>query len=285
MTAPILRRLADLRAEHAEWIRAGETVGVVPTMGALHEGHLSLVEAACAACDRVIVTIFVNPRQFNNPEDLANYPRTEHDDARKLSGFPVDVIYVPDPDQIYPDGYATTVSVEGVTDVMEGEFRPGHFDGVATVCAKLFLQTGANKAFFGQKDFQQLMIVRRMARDLDILIEVIGCATVREASGLAMSSRNMRLSSEGLARAATLHRVMQGMAANLADGAAFADLQQGARAALTAAGFVDIEYIDLRCPETLTLLDRPTQPARLLVAAWLDGTRLIDNIEIPALSA
>lgn len=285
MTAPILRRLADLRAEHVDWIRAGETVGVVPTMGALHEGHLSLVEAACAACDRVIVTIFVNPRQFNNPEDLANYPRTEHDDARKLSGFPVDVIYVPDPDQIYPDGYATTVSVEGVTDVMEGEFRPGHFDGVATVCAKLFLQTGAHKAFFGQKDFQQLMIVRRMARDLDIPIEVIGCPTVREASGLAMSSRNMRLSSEGLAKAATLHRVMQGMAANLADGAAFADLQQGARAALTAVGFVDIEYIDLRCPETLAPLDRPTQPARLLVAAWLDGIRLIDNIEIPALSA
>ena len=149
MTAPILRRLEDLRGMQKAWMRAGETVGVVPTMGALHAGHLSLVEAAKAACDRVIVTIFVNPRQFNNAEDLANYPRTELDDAEKLAPFGVDAIYVPDPDQIYPDGYATNVSVAGFTDVMEGEHRPGHFDGVATVVAKLFLQTGADQAFFG----------------------------------------------------------------------------------------------------------------------------------------
>ncbi len=282
MTAPILRRLADLRARHADWIRAGETIAVVPTMGALHAGHLSLVEAACAACDRVIVTIFVNPRQFNNPEDLANYPRTEHEDADKLSGFSVDVIYVPDPDQIYPDGYATTVTVEGLTDVLEGEFRPGHFDGVATVCAKLFLQTGAHKAFFGQKDFQQLMVVRRMARDLDIPIEVIGCETIREESGLAMSSRNLRLSADGLEKAAGMYRVMQDMAQKLALGEALSVVEPGAREALSAAGFGDIEYLDLRCQSRLSKLEHPDRPARLLAAAWLDGIRLIDNIDIPA---
>ncbi|MDE4173040.1 pantoate--beta-alanine ligase [Phaeobacter sp. PT47_59] len=284
MTAPILRRLADLRAKHATWIRAGEVVGVVPTMGALHAGHLSLVEAAKAACDRVIVTIFVNPKQFNSAEDLAKYPRTEEADAEKLAPFGVDAIYVPDPEQIYPDGYATSVSVEGVTDVLEGTFRPGHFDGVATVVAKLFLQTGAHKAFFGEKDFQQLMVVRRMARDLDIPIEVIGCPTVRESSGLAMSSRNMRLSAEALEKASQLYPVMTTCAARLAAGEGFAQIEPDARAALHAAGFGEIEYLDLRCAETLAPLQAPTGPARLLAAAWLDGVRLIDNIAVHPLS-
>ena len=284
MTAPILRRLNDLRAKHADWIRARESVAVVPTMGALHAGHLSLVEAACAACDRVIVTIFVNPRQFNNASDLASYPRTEHDDAQKLSEYDVDVIYVPDGDQIYPDGYATNVSVSGVTDGLEGEFRPGHFDGVATVVAKLFLQTGAHKAFFGEKDFQQLMVVRRMARDLDIPIEVIGCETVREPSGLAMSSRNLRLSPEGLERASKLYPIMRQVADRLAGGESFAPLADEARAKLEQAGFSDIEYFDLRCEDRLQVLERPTKPARLLVAAWMDGIRLLDNIKIDKLN-
>ncbi|AZV76447.1 pantoate--beta-alanine ligase [Parasedimentitalea marina] len=284
MTAPILRRLSELRAKHADWIQDGETVAVVPTMGALHAGHLSLVEAACAACDRVIVTIFVNPRQFNNAADLANYPRTEFEDAKKLSGLDVDVIYVPDGDQIYPVGYSSNVSVSGVADVLEGEFRPGHFDGVATVVAKLFLQTGAHQAFFGQKDFQQLMVVTRMARDLDIPIKVIGCPTVREVSGLAMSSRNLRLSAEGLDRAAKLYPIMQQVVARLAGGEGFAPLADEARSKLAAAGFNDIEYFDLRCAEQLQLLERPTRPARLLVAAWMDGIRLIDNIAVDVLT-
>lgn len=284
MTAPILRRLADLREKHATWIRAGEVVGVVPTMGALHAGHLSLVEAAKAACDRVIVTIFVNPRQFNSAEDLAKYPRTEQADAEKLAPYGVDVVYVPDPDQIYPEGYATSVSVEGVTDVLEGTFRPGHFDGVATVVAKLFLQTGAHKAFFGEKDFQQLMVVRRMARDLDIPIEVVGCPTVREASGLAMSSRNMRLSAEALEKAGQLYPIMTGCAARLAAGESLAQIEPDARAALTAAGFGEIEYLDLRCADTLAPLQMPSCPARLLAAVWLDDVRLIDNIPVPQLS-
>lgn len=284
MTAPILRRLADLRKKHATWIRAGEVVGVVPTMGALHAGHLSLVEAAKAACDRVIVTIFVNPKQFNSAEDLAKYPRTEEADAKKLAPYGVDAIYVPDPDQIYPDGYATSVSVEGITDVLEGTFRPGHFDGVATVVAKLFLQTGAHKAFFGEKDFQQLMVVRRMARDLDIPIEVVGCPTVREESGLAMSSRNMRLSAEALEKASQLYPVMTDCAGRLASGETLSQIEPGAREALHAAGFGEIEYLDLRCADTLAPLQRPTGPARLLAAAWLDGVRLIDNIAVHPLS-
>lgn len=280
MTAPILRHLADLRALTSDWKRKGEAIGVVPTMGALHQGHLSLVEAAKANCDRVIVTIFVNPKQFNNPEDLAKYPRTENEDAEKLAPFGVDAIYVPEPEEIYPQGFATTVSVAGLTDVMEGEFRPGHFDGVATVVAKLFLQTQANRAYFGEKDYQQLMIVTRMARDLDIPTEVVGCPTVREPSGLAMSSRNLRLSPEGLDVAAHKNRIMRELAAALNNGAQFDPLALQAETDLLAAGFTQVEYIQLRCAETLEPLTHANRPARLFAAAWADGVRLIDNIPV-----
>ncbi len=280
MTAPILRRLADLRAQASQW--RDKKIGVVPTMGALHQGHLSLVEAAKSDCDHVIVTIFVNPKQFNNPDDLANYPRTEHDDAEKLAPFGVDLIYVPAPEEIYPDGFATTVTVSGLTDMMEGPNRPGHFEGVATVVAKLFLQTQADWAYFGEKDYQQLMVVRRMARDLDIPIEVIGCPTVREPSGLAMSSRNQRLSPEGLRIAAQKHRIMQGTAKDLASGDAFPDIVDTAKAQLLKAGFTEVEYFELRCAETLEALTHADRPARLFVAAWADGVRLIDNIAVPA---
>ncbi|SLN45827.1 pantoate--beta-alanine ligase [Ruegeria meonggei] len=280
MTAPILRRLSDLRTLTTQWRRQGEAIGVVPTMGALHQGHLSLVEAAKGDCDRVIVTIFVNPKQFNNPEDLANYPRAEHEDAQKLLPFGVDAIYVPDPEEIYPQGFATTVSVAGLTNVMEGEFRPGHFDGVATVVAKLFLQTQADRAYFGEKDYQQLMVVRRMARDLDIPVQVVGCPTMREASGLAMSSRNLRLSPEGLEVAAHKHRIMQNLAQALKNGDTFGPLATQAETQLLAAGFAQVEYIQLRCAETLDPLTHATRPARLFAAAWADGVRLIDNIPV-----
>ncbi len=281
MNAPILRRLTELRALTTKWHRHDETIGVVPTMGALHQGHLSLVEAAKAGTDHVIVTIFVNPKQFNNPEDLANYPRTEHEDAQKLAPYSIDAIYVPDPQEVYPQGFATTVSVAGMTDVMEGEFRPGHFDGVATVVAKLFLQTQADRAYFGEKDYQQLMTVRRMARDLDIPIEVVGCPTVREPSGLAMSSRNLRLSPKGLEVAANKYRIMTDLALALKQGAAFDALAPQAESDLLAAGFTQVEYIQLRCAETLEPLTHVTQrPARLFAAAWADGVRLIDNIAV-----
>ncbi|MBT9384083.1 pantoate--beta-alanine ligase [Pseudooceanicola sp. CBS1P-1] len=273
----IIRTLADLRALTRGWRRAGEVIGVVPTMGALHAGHLSLVKAAKAECDRVIVTIFVNPKQFNNPEDLANYPRTELEDARKLAPLGVDAIYVPDGDQMYPEGFATSVAVTGLTDVLCGAHRPGHFDGVATVVSKLFGQTSADRAYFGRKDWQQLQVVRRMARDLDIDIEIIGCPTVREDDGLAMSSRNLLLPEAVRAAAPRLAKVMEEMAEVLRGGAAMADLLPAAEAALSEAGFTQIEYLELREASDLTLLQKAAGESRLFAAAWLGGVRLIDN--------
>jgi pantoate--beta-alanine ligase len=278
--APIIRDRAGLRAMVSPWKRAGEVVGVVPTMGALHDGHLSLVAAAKAACDRVIVTIFVNPKQFNNPDDLANYPRTENEDARKLERFAVDAIWVPDGDQMYPEGFSTTVSVSGLTDSLCGATRPGHFDGVATVVSKLFLQTSADKAFFGEKDYQQLQVVTRMAADLDIPIEVVGCPTIREEDGLAMSSRNLLLSDRARVYAPVLNEVMEAMAEELRDGAAMSDLMPGALKRLETAGFTGVDYLELRASDGLGVMERVDAPARLFAAAWLAGVRLIDNIAV-----
>ncbi|MCG3269065.1 pantoate--beta-alanine ligase [Yoonia sp. I 8.24] len=280
MIAPIERTLAGLRAQTAIWRKAGETIGVVPTMGALHQGHLSLARAARKTCDRVIVTIFVNPKQFNNPDDLENYPRTEHDDARKLESTGVDLIYVPDADQIYPDGFATTVTVSGLTDMLCGATRPGHFDGVATVVPKLFLQSSADKAFFGEKDYQQLQIVRRLAKDLDIPIEVVGCPTIREEDGLAMSSRNLLLSDRSRVFAPILAEVMEDLRDQLLTGAAMTEVGAEARARIFAAGFNDIDYLELRDGTDLGLLNKTEPGARLFAAAWLAGVRLIDNIAV-----
>ncbi len=282
MTAPILRNLPDLRAATAPWQRAGQRIGIVPTMGALHDGHLSLVAAAKETCERVIVTIFVNPRQFSTPEDLASYPRTEHADAAKLARFDVDAIYVPDGDQMYPGGFATTVTVSGLTDVMDGIHRPGHFQGVATVVAKLFAQTSATDAFFGEKDYQQLQVVRRMARDLDIPITVHGCPTIREIDGLAMSSRNLLLSDRARTTAPVLIEQMEAVSEAITGGQDFAAAQAGAIAALMQAGFTSVDYFEMRADDDLSLLTAPTRPARLFAAAWLAGVRLIDNIAVQA---
>ena len=200
----IIRSKDELRTLRRSWIFKGERVAVVPTMGALHAGHLSLVEAAKTHADRVIVTIFVNPKQFNNPDDLDGYPRTEEEDAAKLAPYDVDALYAPTPDQIYPEGFATNVRVSGLTEDLEGAHRPGHFDGVATVVSKLFLQSRADVACFGEKDYQQMLLVRRLSEDLDIETEVVGCPTIREEDGLAMSSRNVRLSTKERAVAPAL---------------------------------------------------------------------------------
>ncbi|BBU54447.1 pantothenate synthetase [Mameliella alba] len=280
MIAPIIRSVAELRQLTDGWHRAGDTIGAVPTMGALHDGHLSLVAAAKERCDRVIVTIFVNPRQFNSREDYEKYPRTEHDDARKLERFAVDAIFVPDGDEMYPQGFATGVSVSGLTDVLCGAHRPGHFDGVATVVTKLLLQTAADRAFFGEKDWQQLQVVRRLVADLNIPAEIVGCPTIREIDGLAMSSRNLLLSDMARARAAALNEALEEMAEGLRGGCTAQDLRPAAEARLSAAGFTEVEYLDLRANDDLSLLERPERPARLLVAAWLAGVRLIDNIAV-----
>ncbi|WP_112873195.1 pantoate--beta-alanine ligase [Paracoccus endophyticus] len=275
-----VRTVADLRAAVAGWRAAGETIAAVPTMGALHAGHLSLVDAARAACDRVIVTLFVNPRQFDRPEDLANYPRTEDRDRAVLEPRGVDLLFSPTVDQVYPPGFATTVSVAGLTQGMCGDFRPGHFDGMATVVAKLFLMTGADRAFFGEKDWQQLQIVHRLVADLNIPITVTGCPTVREADGLALSSRNERLSPADRAAAPALHRAMAHAADALRQGRAPAAVLDAARAGIVAGGFDRVEYLDLRHPRTLAPLDRVDGPARLLAAAWLGPVRLIDSVAV-----
>ncbi|MDF1855749.1 pantoate--beta-alanine ligase [Pseudooceanicola sp.] len=276
----IIRSKAELRAMTEDWRRAGDSIGVVPTMGALHAGHLSLVEAACAATDRVIVTLFVNPKQFNNPEDLAKYPRTEESDAEKLTPYGADVLYVPDGAQMYPEGFATTISVSGVSDGLCGATRPGHFDGVATVVTKLLLQTDADQAFFGEKDYQQLQVVRRIAEDLDLKTRIIGCPTIRESDGLAMSSRNLRLDDRARATAPVIREALSRAAIEIREGVSVETALQSARSRLTDAGMGEIDYLEFRGDPDLAILSTADRPGRIFVAAWLDGVRLIDNVPV-----
>ncbi|MFC3181328.1 pantoate--beta-alanine ligase [Cypionkella sinensis] len=276
----IIQTIAELRALVRGWKAAGESVGVVPTMGALHEGHLSLARRARAECERVITTIFVNPKQFNNPDDLKKYPRTLEADAALLSGVPVDVVFAPGVDEVYPDGFITTVSVGGVSEPLEGRMRPGHFDGVATVVTKLFGMTEANRGYFGQKDWQQLQVVLRLVRDLNLPVTVVGCETIREADGLAMSSRNVRLTAEGRAVAGVLYAAVTVAADEIRAGQSDRMAIREAAEKLRAAGFERVEYIELRDAETLMPSDDPRRPRRMLAAAWLDGVRLIDNIPV-----
>lgn len=278
----IIRRKSDLRAMTSAWHRSGETIGVVLTMGALHSGHLSLVNAAQAKADRVIVTIFVNPRQFNNPEDLAKYPRTEDSDAEKLEPLNIDVLYVPEPEEMYPEGFASTISVSGVSEGLCGGARPGHFDGVATVVSKLLLQTDADFTFFGEKDYQQLQVVRRVATDLDLKTEIIACPTIREEDGLAMSSRNLRLNVEARATAPLIREVLVSTATAIDRGEPVTDALAAARREFVSAGIGEVDYLELRSDPDLVLLEVADQPARLFIAAWLDGVRLIDNLPIMA---
>ncbi|OJY31727.1 pantothenate synthetase [Gemmobacter caeni] len=276
----ILRTVAELRTRVRGWKADGRQVGVVPTMGALHEGHLSLVRAAKRGCDRVIVTVFVNPTQFNNPEDLAKYPRTEAADAALLAEEGVDVLFAPGPDEVYPAGFASQVIVNGVSAPLEGERRPGHFEGVATVVTKLFGMTQADRAYFGQKDWQQLQVVKRLVADLNIPVEVVGCETIREPDGLAMSSRNVRLDPLSRAQAPALHRILQKTAQALRGGAEVAPVLAQAVADLRLAGFSDVDYLELRTAAMLEPATSVAQPARLLVAATIGDVRLIDNIPV-----
>ena len=280
MSVPIVRTVAELRRTIGLWRREGCRVGVVPTMGALHEGHLSLVRAALAKADRIIVTLFVNPKQFNSAADLAAYPRTEKADAANLAPLGAHVLFCPDGEEMYPTGFATTVSVAGVSEGLCGAFRPCHFEGVATIVAKLFLQTGADFAFFGEKDFQQLLVVRRMAADLDIPVEVIGCPTVREEDGLALSSRNVRLSQGERAIAPVLAKELFLAADRIMAGDAIEQVLANARSRILRVGFQTVEYLELRAEEDLKPLVDVSRPGRLLAAAWLGETRLIDNVSV-----
>ncbi|RDE09727.1 pantoate--beta-alanine ligase [Pelagibacterium lacus] len=281
MGLPIVRSVAELRAQVRLWRGAGDRIGLVPTMGALHEGHLSLVRAARGRADRVIVTLFVNPRQFNSAEDLRLYPRSEAEDAARLETEGVDLLFAPGVEAMYPEGFSTTVSVKGVSEGLCGAHRPGHFDGVATVVAKLFLQSQADIAVFGEKDYQQLAVIRRMAQDLDIPIEIIGASTVRAADGLALSSRNARLSPEGRSRAVALITALTAAADQLTGGAEAEPILAAARRSILEGGFGEVEYLELRDAADLAPVQRVDRSAaRLLVAAWIDGVRLIDNVPV-----
>ncbi len=280
-TGPIVARTVAAMREHvALWKAEGNLVAVVPTMGALHDGHLALVKAAQRDCRRVIVTIFVNPTQFAAEEDLDAYPRGEAADLAKLQALGADLAFLPGVDQMYPDGFATNVRVEGLTEVLCGLERPVHFGGVATVVSKLFNQSKADRAYFGEKDYQQFLVVRRMVRDLDIPIEVVPVPTVRESDGLAMSSRNVYLSKEQRAVAPALYKVLSGMATRMAQGETASAAITWGRAALDSAGFDRIEYLEVRDAETLAPIDGATRNARVFVATHMGETRLIDNLAV-----
>jgi pantoate--beta-alanine ligase len=249
-------------------------------MGALHDGHLSLARAARRDCERVITTIFVNPMQFNNPDDLKKYPRTEEADAELLATVPVDLIFAPSASEVYPDGFSSVVSVAGVSEPLEGRMRPGHFDGVATVVTKLFGMTMADRGYFGQKDWQQLQVVHKLVTDLNIPVKVVGCETIREVDGLAMSSRNVRLDASARARAPVLYAAITAAAEDIRAGQSDRMAIREAAEAVRAAGFDRVEYIELRDAATLLPSDDTDRPRRMLAAAWLGGVRLIDNIPV-----
>jgi pantoate--beta-alanine ligase len=277
----VARTIAELRDHLTGWRRGGARIGLVPTMGALHAGHLALVAAARAECDRVVATIFVNPKQFAPSEDLAAYPRHEGADLDTLQAGGVDLAFVPRAEEIYPPGFTTLVRVSGLSEGLCGAHRAGHFDGVATVVAKLLIQSMPDIAYFGEKDYQQLMVIRRLARDLDLPMHIAGVPTVREADGLALSSRNAYLRpaerSVAPALAGTLHRIAAALA--IEPSAVARELGRG-RAELTGAGFL-VEYLEIRDAETLVPVTAALSlPARVFAAVRLGRTRLIDNIAI-----
>jgi len=278
---PVARNTADLRAAVAAWRAEGSTVALVPTMGALHEGHLSLVDLVRTKADRVVVSIFVNPTQFAPHEDFSAYPRTEAADAAKLEGK-ADLIFAPDAADMYPEGFSTTISLTGVTEPLEGQFRPTHFAGVATVVAKLLLRTMPDIAIFGEKDWQQLMVIRRMVADLDIPVEIQGGPIMREADGLAMSSRNVYLTPAERKAAGNLNVIVKETAASVSAGTLIPEATKTGAAKILALGFDKLDYLEVREAASLAEFPtgRPTGPARILVAAKIGKTRLIDNMQV-----
>lgn len=276
----VARTATDLRAAITGWRKAGETVGLVPTMGALHAAHMALVEASQEICGRTIVTIFVNPAQFGPDEDFGAYPRREARDMEMLEAVHVDLLFAPTVAEVYPDGFTTTVTVAGVSEGLCGNHRPGHFDGVATVVTKLLLLSLPDIAVFGEKDYQQLQVIKRLARDLDIPVHIQPVATVREDDGLAISSRNVHLSIEERAIAPRLYAVLNEVAEDIAEGTPPTEAAATGLEVLRAAGFTNIEYLEARDAETLEVAADNRRPLRILAAAWLGETRLIDNVPV-----
>jgi pantoate--beta-alanine ligase len=275
-----VRTVTELRRVVGAWQGAGERVSLVPTMGALHRGHLALVERGHALCPRVVASLFVNPTQFGPNEDFSRYPRDEAKDAALLAGVGCDLLYAPDVAQMYPDGFATSVDPGPIAERQCGPFRPGHFAGVATVVSKLLLQSQADVALFGEKDFQQLQVIRRVARDLDIPVTIEGVPTVRESDGLALSSRNVYLTPEQRSVAPALYRTLAEMARRIEAGESITAVSAAGLETLRGASFTGIDYLDVADAETLRPLERLDRPGRILGAVWLGKTRLIDNVAL-----
>ena len=276
----IIRKGEDLAPALAAMRADGERLALVPTMGALHLGHLALIEEAKRRASHVAATIFVNPLQFNDAADLDRYPRTESEDLAKLEAAGCGLVWLPSPDDLYPEGFATTISVKGVSDRWEGEHRPGHFDGVATVVAKLLIAVEPDVALFGEKDFQQLAVIRRMVADLGLPAEIAGVATVRDADGLALSSRNAHLTGDQRKRARALPRALSDACHAIVAGEDVMGALTAAAASLAEAGFSAIDYVALVDADTLEPLTEARGAMRLIAAATIGSTRLIDNLEV-----
>lgn len=276
----IFRDLPSLRDAVESLRRAGQRIAFVPTMGALHRGHMALVAEAAARADQVVVSIFVNPTQFGPNEDLSNYPRQEAADVRLLESAGVSLLWAPSAEVMYPEGFASTIHVSGLSEVLDGVWRPGHFDGVATVVAKLFGQVRPDVACFGEKDYQQLAIIRRMVEDLNLGVEIVGVATRRDADGLALSSRNAYLSSSDRVRAAALPQTLLDIIDSLKRGEEVLATLNSGREKLLNAGFESVDYLSLCDAQSLAAVTQIASPARLLVAARIGGTRLIDNMPV-----
>jgi pantoate--beta-alanine ligase len=282
---PVVRGVRDLRLRIDAWRDAGESVALAPTMGALHAGHLALVTRGKALADRVVASIFVNPAQFAPNEDFARYPRDEAGDAAKLLATGCDLLYAPPVEEIYPEGFSTTVSAGAIAEGLCGRFRPGHFAGVATVVTKLLQQSEVDVALFGEKDYQQLQVVRRVVRDLDIPVHIEGVPTVRDQDGLALSSRNAYLSPEQRKIAPALHRILAAVVTRIGEGTPLPEAAAWGAAELSRVGFTKIDYVEICDAETLLPLATRERPGRLLAAASLGATRLIDNLALPPRSA
>ena len=279
----IIRTVADIRALTKTWRLQCLKVGLVATMGALHKGHLSLINHATSECDKVIVSIFVNPKQFSAREDLETYPRNEEQDLTALETFGVSIAYAPPVKEIYGEDFATRIEVGHLTECMCGITRPGFFSGVATVVAKLLNQCVPDRAYFGEKDYQQLLVIRQLVKDLNIPSEIVGCPIIRDENGLALSSRNTYLNDQQRQVAAALFRTLQEAASNLVEGADCREVEKWAANTLKIAGFDDVEYVDIRDGLTLEKtndINGSKKSARIFGAATLNSTRLIDNVPV-----
>jgi len=276
----IIRTVEELRRKISSWRKKGFSIGLVPTMGALHDGHFSLVKKSINTTDKTITTIFINPKQFGSNEDLTIYPRDEVDDVKALDAQGVDLLFAPSLGEMYSVDFVTEISVPGISDAMEGVFRPGFFMGVATVVAKLLIQSLPDQAFFGEKDLQQLCVIRRMVTDLDIPVEIIGCPIVRESDGLALSSRNVYLSADERTNAVALYKVLNEISQKVLNEKHVTKSIEEAKIKLLDSGFSKVDYLAVCNTQNLTEIDYLSVPAHVLGAAWIGETRLIDNLRI-----